>query len=156
MRPSDVHLLRGALERMEATVAEAYAPPEAITICFGCEDGGRRPTDTRGTPIEVFPGGVDYSLESTPQISYGERNADQADAAEHQRLTGSRWLWSWRSASAPCGLVAAYRTIGNMLLTISTTHRPATDLGYLLHKNPGRYQSFTLPFGRADVFYPVA
>ena len=43
-----------------------------------------------------------------------------------------------------------------MLLTISTTHRPATDLGYLLHKNPGRYQSFTLPFGRADVFYPMA
>ena len=43
-----------------------------------------------------------------------------------------------------------------MLLTISTTYRPATDLGYLLHKNPGRFQSFTLPFGRADVFYPVA
>ncbi len=43
-----------------------------------------------------------------------------------------------------------------MLLTISTAHRPATDLGYLLHKNPGRFQSFPLPFGRADVFYPVA
>ncbi|MDE2937552.1 MAG: 3' terminal RNA ribose 2'-O-methyltransferase Hen1, partial [Chloroflexota bacterium] len=43
-----------------------------------------------------------------------------------------------------------------MLLTISTTHQPATDLGYLLHKNPGRLQSFTLPFGRAYVFYPVA
>ena len=43
-----------------------------------------------------------------------------------------------------------------MLLTISTTHHPATDLGYLLHKNPGRFQSFPLPFGRADVFYPEA
>ena len=43
-----------------------------------------------------------------------------------------------------------------MLFTISTTHHPATDLGYLLHKNPGRFQSFTLPFGRADVFYPEA
>ena len=43
-----------------------------------------------------------------------------------------------------------------MLLTISTTHRPATDLGYLLHKNPSRFQSFPLSFGRADVFYPVA
>jgi 3' terminal RNA ribose 2'-O-methyltransferase Hen1 len=43
-----------------------------------------------------------------------------------------------------------------MLLTITTTHRPATDLGYLLHKNPARYQSFRLPFGRADVFYPEA
>ena len=52
--------------------------------------------------------------------------------------------------------VEVRRTIENMLLTITTTHRPATDLGYLLHKNPGRFQSFTLPFGRADVFYPEA
>ena len=43
-----------------------------------------------------------------------------------------------------------------MLLTISTTHQPATDLGYLVHKNPNRFQSFNLPFGRADVFYPEA
>ena len=43
-----------------------------------------------------------------------------------------------------------------MLLTISTTYRPATDLGYLVHKNPSRFQSFKLPFGRADVFYPEA
>ena len=43
-----------------------------------------------------------------------------------------------------------------MLLTISTTHHPATDLGFLLHKNPGRFQSFKLPFGRAEVFYPEA
>jgi 3' terminal RNA ribose 2'-O-methyltransferase Hen1 len=43
-----------------------------------------------------------------------------------------------------------------MLLTISTTHRPAVDLGYLLHKNPARPQSFDLSFGRAHVFYPEA
>ena len=43
-----------------------------------------------------------------------------------------------------------------MILTISTTHQPATDLGFLLHKNPLRFQSFDLPFGRADVFYPEA
>ena len=43
-----------------------------------------------------------------------------------------------------------------MLLTISTTYQPATDLGFLLHKNPARFQSFPLPFGRADVFYPEA
>ena len=41
-----------------------------------------------------------------------------------------------------------------MLLTISTTHRPATDLGYLLHKHPDRVQAFELPFGAAHVFYP--
>ncbi len=43
-----------------------------------------------------------------------------------------------------------------MLLTITTTHQPATDLGFLLHKNPGRFQSFKLSFGTADVFYPEA
>ncbi|MEN6626660.1 MAG: 3' terminal RNA ribose 2'-O-methyltransferase Hen1 [Candidatus Sumerlaeia bacterium] len=43
-----------------------------------------------------------------------------------------------------------------MLLTITTTRRPATDLGYLLHKNPARAQSFDLAFGRAHVFYPEA
>jgi hypothetical protein len=41
-----------------------------------------------------------------------------------------------------------------VLLTISTTHRPATDLGWLLHKHPDRAQSFSLPFGKARVFYP--
>ncbi|MFL5329172.1 MAG: 3' terminal RNA ribose 2'-O-methyltransferase Hen1 [Gemmataceae bacterium] len=41
-----------------------------------------------------------------------------------------------------------------MLLTISTTHVPATDLGYLLHKHPGRFQSFDLSFGKAHTFYP--
>lgn len=43
-----------------------------------------------------------------------------------------------------------------MLLTITTTHSPATDLGYLLHKNPARAQSFDLSFGQAHVFYPEA
>jgi 3' terminal RNA ribose 2'-O-methyltransferase Hen1 len=43
-----------------------------------------------------------------------------------------------------------------MLLTITTTHKPATDLGYLLHKNPGRRHDFEFPFGRAYVFYPDA
>ena len=43
-----------------------------------------------------------------------------------------------------------------MLLTITTTHQPATDLGYLLHKNPARAQSAELSFGRAHVFYPEA
>lgn len=41
-----------------------------------------------------------------------------------------------------------------MLLTITNTHKPATDLGYLLHKNPARAQSFNLSFGQAHVFYP--
>ncbi len=43
-----------------------------------------------------------------------------------------------------------------MLLTITSTDPPATDLGYLLHKNPTRCQSFELPFGMTHVFYPEA
>jgi 3' terminal RNA ribose 2'-O-methyltransferase Hen1 len=43
-----------------------------------------------------------------------------------------------------------------MLLTITTTHKPATDLGYLLHKNPSRLQTFDMSFGRVHVFYPEA
>jgi 3' terminal RNA ribose 2'-O-methyltransferase Hen1 len=43
-----------------------------------------------------------------------------------------------------------------VILTIRTTHRPATDLGFLLHKNPARLQSFKQSFGEAHVFYPEA
>ncbi len=43
-----------------------------------------------------------------------------------------------------------------MLLTISTTHQPATDLGFVLMKNPGKVHSFELSFGNAHVFYPEA
>lgn len=43
-----------------------------------------------------------------------------------------------------------------VFLTISTSHRPATDLGYLLHKHPDRVQRFPQSFGTAVVFYPEA
>jgi 3' terminal RNA ribose 2'-O-methyltransferase Hen1 len=43
-----------------------------------------------------------------------------------------------------------------MLLTITTTHQPATDLGYLLHKNPARLQTVEVSGGQAHVFYPEA
>ena len=43
-----------------------------------------------------------------------------------------------------------------MLLTITTTHAPATDLGYMLHKNPAKTQAFDLSYGQVHVFYPEA
>ncbi|QMW68060.1 3' terminal RNA ribose 2'-O-methyltransferase Hen1 [Mumia sp. ZJ1417] len=43
-----------------------------------------------------------------------------------------------------------------MLLTVSTTLQPATDLGYLLHKHPDQVQEFRQSFGVATVFYPEA
>jgi 3' terminal RNA ribose 2'-O-methyltransferase Hen1 len=39
---------------------------------------------------------------------------------------------------------------------ITTTARPATDLGYLLVKHPERVQAFEQSFGTAHVFYPEA
>jgi hypothetical protein len=36
------------------------------------------------------------------------------------------------------------------------TDWPATDLGYLLAKNPGKVQEFSHGFGRSRVFYPEA
>lgn len=43
-----------------------------------------------------------------------------------------------------------------MLLTLTNTQEPATDLGFLLHKHPDRAQSYPLNFGAAQVFYPEA
>lgn len=43
-----------------------------------------------------------------------------------------------------------------MILEITTTHTPATDLGYLLHKHPDKVQSVELAAGKAHVFYPEA
>ncbi|MFF7458996.1 3' terminal RNA ribose 2'-O-methyltransferase Hen1 [Kitasatospora sp. NPDC008115] len=46
-----------------------------------------------------------------------------------------------------------------MFMSISTTgtaENPATDLGFLLHKHPGRVQRFSTAHGEAHVFYPEA
>ena len=43
-----------------------------------------------------------------------------------------------------------------MLLQISTNRKPATDIGYIMHKNPARCQSSDLAFGSVHIFYPEA
>src|SRR5215213_5401106 len=43
-----------------------------------------------------------------------------------------------------------------MLLEITTTHTPATDLGFLLNKHPDRLPSVELAVGHAHIFYPEA
>lgn len=43
-----------------------------------------------------------------------------------------------------------------MFLSITTTHQPATDLGFLLMKHPDRLHEVELNFGKALVFYPEA
>lgn len=44
----------------------------------------------------------------------------------------------------------------SVFLSLATTHHPATDLGFLLHKNPARVHELDLGFGRAVMFYPEA
>lgn len=54
-------------------------------------------------------------------------------------------------------LVAAI--LGRVFLTITTTgsaDRPATDLGFLLHKHPDKAQQFSTSHGTAHVLYPEA
>jgi 3' terminal RNA ribose 2'-O-methyltransferase Hen1 len=41
-------------------------------------------------------------------------------------------------------------------MTVSTTHTPATDLGFLLVKHPDRVHRFEMPAGQAYVMYPEA
>jgi 3' terminal RNA ribose 2'-O-methyltransferase Hen1 len=58
-----------------------------------------------------------------------------------------------------CRLARDFRRAGlseSMFLSIATTHQPATDLGFLLHKHPGRLHEFELTFGKAFVFFPEA
>ncbi len=43
-----------------------------------------------------------------------------------------------------------------MLLTITNVSPPATDIGFLLHKNPASVRSVDVGFGTAHVFYPEA
>ena len=43
-----------------------------------------------------------------------------------------------------------------MLLTITTSHTPATDIGFLLEKHPGKVHEFELSAGRALMFYAEA
>lgn len=42
------------------------------------------------------------------------------------------------------------------MLLITTTHQPATDLGFLLHKNPARNYAGETTFGKVHVVFPEA
>ena len=43
-----------------------------------------------------------------------------------------------------------------MLLTISTTRPGASDIGFLLHKHPDKFQTFDFAYGKIHAFYPKA
>jgi len=53
-------------------------------------------------------------------------------------------------------VVTGTSSLRPLLLTITSTTPPATDLGFLLHKNPARLHAKELSFGTARVCYPEA
>src|SRR5215467_10107651 len=71
--------------------------------------------------------------------------------------SGAEHLHSPKPGKCDSGqILLRHNGCSTMLLTITNTKPPATDMGYLLHKNPSRVQLFELSFGRAHVFYPEA
>lgn len=99
----------------------------------------KTPTQGRTAPQDVGKARVPNRLCATHSSGLFE------SAALPAYVNHNRWCRPRRGAK-----------LGPMLLTLSTTHRPATDLGFLLHKNPARVQTEALPFGQAHVFYPEA
>src|SRR6478752_8374334 len=93
--------------------------------------------------------------------SVGERSA-AADSWMASLFIGSVCPGPGRPHSRGTAILAptspdrGVRHNARVYLTITSTGIPATDLGYLLHKHPGRAQSIDLPVGRAHVFYPEA
>jgi hypothetical protein len=61
---------------------------------------------------------------------------------------------SMRGGLSPGKWLADVVQIVEVFLTVSTTHHPATDLGFLLHTHPDRVQQFKQSFGVATVFCP--
>lgn len=69
----DMYPLRGALENMEAAIANTNVPRRAITINMGCEGEGVWPPEhRREIPDEEPLGDIIHSLELPPQVPYGE------------------------------------------------------------------------------------
>ncbi len=90
------------------------------------------------------------------EIHRGPASAESADKVARIRAASSsaQRVPPARPPAWTMPLPIGYLT--RMFLSIATTHPPATDLGYLLHKHPERVQDVELTFGKARVFYPEA
>ncbi len=64
--------LRGALEQMEAAIAKADVPREAVVIEIGCSTDALSLLDKGKSPNQTFLAAIDYSLEAPSQVAYGE------------------------------------------------------------------------------------
>ena len=65
--------LRGARDQMEATIARANIPREAVAIDVGCPAGALWRLDNMGRdPREEFLDAMDYSVEAASKVPYGD------------------------------------------------------------------------------------
>ena len=108
--------LRGVRDQMEAAVARANVPREAVVIEVGCPVGALSRRDAGRSPNEAFFNAIDYSLEAVSQSPYGDtvslklklRNTSDEPV---QFFTGGRpphdfvvttangeEVWNWRRA----------------------------------------------------------
>ncbi len=72
----------------------------------------------------------------------------------HRRAAPKRRASARRAGRSFSGCVTRHDE--GVLLTLTTTHEPATDLGYLLVKHPDRMHSASTAAGTAYVWYPEA
>jgi 3' terminal RNA ribose 2'-O-methyltransferase Hen1 len=120
---------------------------DAFDFGFGI---GREKGDERLADGFEGAGGIDVGagFEGVLAFEFEEGGYLGEDLRDLLVIHGWKINWKWRGGKL--------EDEGAMLLTLTTTFSPATDLGFLLHKNPGRVQAFTLSFGTARVFYPEA
>ena len=64
--------LRGARDQMEAAIARANVPREAVVIDVGCPTGVLWQFDAGRDPGKEFLDAIDYSLEAVSQAPYGD------------------------------------------------------------------------------------
>ena len=65
--------LRGPLEQMEAAIAAASIPREAVVIQMGCNADGLSRFDKDKSPNQAFLAAIGYTLEAPSQVPYGKK-----------------------------------------------------------------------------------
>src|SRR5580693_8509114 len=138
-----------------------YAACAAIPLAWHFRSSNRPGSQSEHLPRSLSsPGPRSSSVicSSSGSCPYDPAGASPCRYSRRAQPQPSR---AWRTHHGPFGqlpLIWPHDVRDNdlVLLTITTTRAPATDLGYLLHKHPGRLQTFATAAGAAHVFYPEA
>src|SRR5580700_2747837 len=138
-----------------------YAACAAIPVAWHFRSSNRPGSQSEQLPRSLSsPGPRSSSVicSSSGGCPYDPAGASPCRYSRRAQPQPSR---AWRTHHGPFGqlpLIWPHDVRDNdlVLLTITTTRAPATDLGYLLHKHPDRLQTFETAAGAAHVFYPEA